>query len=194
MGTAGAVAALDKGRGRPLPCPAGLGVDCRRDISSFISISFGFQSLLKETIGRPGLSETIVGVGSFALLSFSRNPVAARMSSLRISLPSFILTSGSFSASDLTVSSGLGLTRVFNVYAALRDCVGGLFWISYRSNRFDPRTGSVFDLTMLLFLANWTRLNGFRLICMGSFAGTEVSLTAGAGVGACFGVSSSGSS
>lgn len=66
-----------------------------------------FQSFLKDTIGRPGASETAVGVGSFALRSLRRNPVAARSSSLLISLPSFIFTSGTFSASAFAFSADL---------------------------------------------------------------------------------------
>jgi hypothetical protein len=94
------------------------------DFSSFNSITF--QSFWKETIGRPGLSETMVGVGSFALRFLRLKPVAARNSSLRISLPSLILGAGSFSASDFASASGLGCGRL-SVYAALRDCVGSLF-------------------------------------------------------------------
>lgn len=81
------------------------------EISSFISISFGRQSFLNDTIGRPGLSETMVGVGSLALLSFNLNPVAARSSSLRISFPSLTLISGSFSTSDFPPPSSLVFGR-----------------------------------------------------------------------------------
>src|SRR5688500_16656962 len=45
------------------------------DLSSVAS-SWGFQSLLKLTIGRPGLSLTADGVGSLGLRSFSFMPVA----------------------------------------------------------------------------------------------------------------------
>lgn len=94
------------------------------DISCLSSISLGFKSCVKETIGRPGAFETSVGVGSLGLLSFRRMLVAARISSPRISFPSFILTSGSFSASAWLPSFAFGRGG-FKVYSALRDCVGG---------------------------------------------------------------------
>jgi hypothetical protein len=119
VGTTGSVSVCFSGGGTDLVGFRGRGVRSGVvDISSFISITF--QSFLKETIGRPGASETAVGVGSFALRSFRRNPVAARSSSLLISLPSFIFTSGSFSASALTSSAGFGSAE-FSVYAAFLD-------------------------------------------------------------------------
>src|ERR1700753_3152324 len=66
--------------------------------SIFSSTSLGFQSCWKLTIGLPGESLTMVGVGNLTLLSLSFMLVAARMSSPRISLPSLILM-GSFSFS-----------------------------------------------------------------------------------------------
>jgi hypothetical protein len=108
VGTTGAVVDLERGRMDSSPRLAGLALASGKEISSLSSISFvAFQSFRNETIGRPGLSETAVGVGSLGLLSLSRNPVAARSSSLRISLPSFILTSGSFSSSNFADSSAL---------------------------------------------------------------------------------------
>jgi hypothetical protein len=119
VGMAGAVSACLSGGGPDLVGFRGRGVRSGAvDISSFISITF--QSFLKETIGRPGASETAVGVGSFGLRSFKRNPVAARSSSLLISLPSFIFISGSFSASALTSSAGFDSAE-FSVYAAFLD-------------------------------------------------------------------------
>ena len=109
VGTTGSVTAFDRGLGPRVAPFRGRGVAPGRDeISSFISISLGFQSFWKDTIGRPGLSDTMLGVGSLALLSFNLKPVAARSSSLRTSFPSFILTSGSFSISDLLSSLVLG--------------------------------------------------------------------------------------
>ena len=109
VGTTGSVTALDRGRGPRVAPLRGRGVaPGSADISSFSSISLGFQSLLKDTMGRPGLSDTMLGVGSLALLSFSLKPVAARSSSLRTSFPSFVLTWGSFSISDLLSSLVLG--------------------------------------------------------------------------------------
>ena len=83
--------------------------------------SVGCQFFSKLTIGRPGTSLTAVGVGSFGLRSFSRMVVAARMSSLRISMPSF-----DAGVSTSRVNSITGFVRVeFAVYAALRDWLGG---------------------------------------------------------------------
>jgi hypothetical protein len=133
VGTTGSDAACSSGGGPDLVEFKGRGARSgTADISSFISITF--QSFLKETIGRPGASETAVGVGSFGLRSFRRKPVAARSSSLRISLPSFIFTSGTFSTSALTSSTGfdsIGFDSAeFSVYAAFLDWVGGFFCIS----------------------------------------------------------------
>jgi hypothetical protein len=128
VGATGSVAACFIGGGVDLDGFKGCGARSgAEDISSFISITF--QSFLKETIGRPGASETAVGVGSFGLRSFKRKPVAARSSSLLISLPSFIFTSGTFSTSALTSSAGFDSAE-FSVYAAFLDCVGGFFCIS----------------------------------------------------------------
>jgi hypothetical protein len=115
VGTTGAVAACDSGEGPIFVVFRGLGVNSdRADTSSFNSTTF--QSFLKETIGLPGASDTAVGVGSFGLRSFSLNPVAERSSSLLISLPSFIFTSGTFSASALTSSAGFDFDSAgFNV-------------------------------------------------------------------------------
>jgi hypothetical protein len=74
-------------------------------------------------MGLPGASETIVGVGSFALRFFRLNPVAARSSSLLISFPSFSLTSCSFSASALLTSLSFDLL-LLSVYPAFLDWVG----------------------------------------------------------------------
>src|ERR1700733_10825620 len=83
--------------------------------------SVGCQFFSKLTIGRPGTSLTAVGVGSFGLRSFSRMVVAARMSSLRISMPSF-----DAGVSTSRVNSTTGFVGVeFAVYAALRDWLGG---------------------------------------------------------------------
>ena len=88
----------------------------RRDESSV-----GCHVFSKLTIGRPGTSLTAVGVGSFGLRSFSRMVVAARMSSLRISMPSFDI-----GASTSGMNSIIGVVGVeFAVYAALRDWLGG---------------------------------------------------------------------
>lgn len=54
------------------------------------STSFGFQSRSKLTMGRPGRSLTAVGIGSLGLRSLRFILVAARISSLRTSLPFFI--------------------------------------------------------------------------------------------------------
>lgn len=82
--------------------------------SNFSSTSFGFQFASKLTIGRPGLSETMVGVGSFGLRSLMLMLVALRMSSLRISLPSFILTSSC--APIRAVNDGFRGIDEFSVY------------------------------------------------------------------------------
>ena len=64
VGAPGAVAACWRGGGLGLDGLKGRGVRSgTAEISSFISMTF--QSFLKETIGRPGASETAVGVGSF---------------------------------------------------------------------------------------------------------------------------------
>ena len=63
----------------------------RFELSSLSSTSRGFQPGAKLTIGRPGRSLTTVGLGSLGLLSFNRMLVAARISSLRISIP-FLVT------------------------------------------------------------------------------------------------------
>lgn len=109
VGTTGAVAALDSGRRAEIEevlCTA-RGTSGSADTSSLSSTTF--QSFLNETIGRPGASDTAVGVGSLGLRSLSLNPVAARSSSLRISLPSFMGTSGSFSVFAFTSAAGLEL-------------------------------------------------------------------------------------
>ena len=125
VGTTGSVTAFDKGRGPRVAWFRGRGVASgAAEISSLSSISLGLQSFLNDTMGRPGLSDTMVGVGSLALLSFNLKPVAARSSSLRTSLPSFIFTSGSFSTSDLLSSLILSGVELF-VYPAFRDCEGG---------------------------------------------------------------------
>ena len=83
--------------------------------------SVGCQFFSKLTIGRPGTSLTAVGVGNFGLRSFSRMVVAARMSSLRISMPSF-----DAGVSTSRMNSIIGFVGVeFAVYAALRDWLGG---------------------------------------------------------------------
>lgn len=83
--------------------------------------SVGCHVFSKLTIGRPGTSLTAVGVGSFGLRSFSRMVVAARMSSLRISMPSF-----DAGVSTSWMNSIIGFVGVeFAVYAALRDWLGG---------------------------------------------------------------------
>src|ERR1700722_10683457 len=92
--------------------------------------SVGCHVISKLTIGRPGTSLTAVGVGSFGLRSFSRMVVAARMSSLRISMPSF-----NAGASTSGMNSTIGFVGVeFAVYAALCDWLGGFLWISKRSS------------------------------------------------------------
>jgi hypothetical protein len=92
--------------------------------------SVGCHVFSKLTIGRPGTSLTAVGVGSFGLRSFSRMVVAARISSLRISIPSFDV-----GASTSGMNSIIGFVGVeFAVYAALRDWLGGFLWISKRSS------------------------------------------------------------
>jgi hypothetical protein len=106
----------------------------RRDESSV-----GCHVFSKLTIGRPGTSLTAVGVGSFGLRSFSRMVVAARMSSLRISMPSFDV-----GASTSGMNPVIGVAGVeFAVYAALRDWLGGFLWISKRSSFLPP--GVVLD-------------------------------------------------
>ena len=111
MGTAGAQSATagttELGR---LPCPS-TGLSGQRVSSA------GCQVLSKLTMGRPGTLLTAVGVGSFGLRSFNRIVVAALMSSLRISMPSFDV-----GVSTLWVTSiaGDGAAE-FAVYAALRD-------------------------------------------------------------------------
>jgi len=74
------------------------------DVSCVKVTSFGDQSFLKLTIGRPGASDTIVGVGSFGLRSFKLILVALRISSSRTSFPSFVLISSSW---GLGVSNGV---------------------------------------------------------------------------------------
>lgn len=113
VGASGAVAACTRGGWPDLGWleETGAGSDSV-EATSFSSTTF--QSFLKDTIGRPGASETAVGVGSFGLRSLRRNPVAARSSSLLISLPSFIFTSGMFSAFALSLSDGFD-TVEFNV-------------------------------------------------------------------------------
>src|SRR3954453_12270926 len=54
--------------------------------------SLGFQVWSKLTIGRPTRSLTAEGIGSFSLRSPRLLLVAARISSLRISLPSLVGT------------------------------------------------------------------------------------------------------
>lgn len=73
----------------------GFGRALTGEISCLSSTAFGCQPGRKLTIGLPGLSETIVGVGSFALRSFNEALVAFLISSLRISLPSFMGTTSS---------------------------------------------------------------------------------------------------
>jgi hypothetical protein len=58
--------------------------------SSGALTSLGRQFGSKLTIGRPGLSDTMAGVGSFGLRSFQLMLVAWRISSPLISFPSFI--------------------------------------------------------------------------------------------------------
>jgi hypothetical protein len=82
------------------------------DFSSFSSISLGFQFGSKLTMGRPGLSETMLGVGSFVLRSFKLMLVALRMSSLLISMPSFILTCSSEVFRDSEEEGGVGITEL----------------------------------------------------------------------------------
>lgn len=131
------------------------------ETSSFSSISLGFQQDWKLTIGRPGLSLTIVGVGSRGLRSFNLMLVAARISSPLISFPSFI-----FIPSSTSVFSSVGLGgvagRVFEVYAGSRDCEGGFLCISNLSNFFVPRVGSVLDRSRFC-LADCTLEKGLRL-------------------------------
>jgi hypothetical protein len=82
------------------------------EISCFISFSLGAQSFLKLTIGRPGASDTIVGVGSFGLRSFKLMLVALRISSSRISFPSFSLTSSSLGLGISKAVPGLAVVAV----------------------------------------------------------------------------------
>lgn len=113
VGTSGAVAACTRGGWPDLGLLEGTGAGSDSvEATSFSSTIF--QSFLKETIGRPGASETAVGVGSFGLRSLRRNPVAARSSSLLISLPSFIFTSSMFSAFALSLSADFDAAE-FNV-------------------------------------------------------------------------------
>lgn len=63
--------------------------------SSVVVCCFFLHDGSKLTIGRPGRVLTAVGMGNFGLRSFNFMLVAARMSSGRISRPSFIGTSGS---------------------------------------------------------------------------------------------------
>lgn len=113
VGTSGVVAACTRGGGPDFGCSEGRGAGSEAGEITSSSLTT-FQSFLKDTIGRPGASETAVGVGSLGLRSLRRKPVAARSSSLRISFPSFIFTSGSFSAFALSFSDGFG-TVAFNV-------------------------------------------------------------------------------
>lgn len=124
---------------------SGLGSAGRIDFSSFSSTTP--KSFWKDTMGLPGASDTMVGVGSFGLRFLRLKPVAARNSSLLISFPSFSLTSGSFSASALPTSLSFDLL-LFSVYPAFLDCVGSFLWISYRSKRFILTMGSVLLLTI----------------------------------------------
>ena len=92
VGTNGADAVeLDVGRttGSGLSGLLRLATKLEGEWSCLASLSLGFQSRLKLTIGLPGRSLTAVGVGSFGLLPLNRMLVAARMSSLRISTPLF---------------------------------------------------------------------------------------------------------
>jgi len=88
-----------------------------------VACSGAFQFLSKLTMGRPGVSLTADGVGSLLLRSCRRMLVACRISSLRISKPSFLGTSSVFCL--FRRSNGLLV-----VYPALRDCVGGFLCIS----------------------------------------------------------------
>jgi len=109
------VTVFESGRGEMFClCCWLLNGDCLRS-SGFISASLGFQFVSKLTIGLPGLSLTAVGVGSLGLLSFRRMLVACRISSLLISKPSFLGTSGPFASTFFT-----GEARVA-VYAGFLD-------------------------------------------------------------------------
>jgi hypothetical protein len=100
------------------------------DRSGVLSVdsSGACQLAAKLTIGRPGLSLTAVGSGRLGLRSFKRILVAARISSLRTSMPFFLSTLSS-------TGTGLSLER-FLVYSGLRERVGGLRYISTRSSGF----------------------------------------------------------
>jgi hypothetical protein len=82
-----------------------------------VDSSGAFQFASKLTIGRPGLSLTAVGSGSFALRSLSFMLVAWRMSWLRTSTPFFL---------SVWSSTGGVLDAVLTVYWGLRERVGGL--------------------------------------------------------------------
>ena len=97
----------------------------------------GLQLGSKLTIGRPDRSLTADGRGSLGLLSFLDLLVAARRSSLRISIPS---PESRISGVASREEGGVG---ALTVYAALRDRLGGLRWISNRSSRFFSSIGMV---------------------------------------------------
>lgn len=102
--------------------------------AEFCSFSGGCQSALKLTIGLPGLLLTTVGDGSFGLRSRILMLVAARMSSLRTSMPSLNLVSGisgCTAGSSTVVFSGVSVNKgSFCVYVGSLDCEGGFLWIS----------------------------------------------------------------
>lgn len=123
VGTAGAdtVTTGGSGRGR-----------IASSLSSFLLSDGGFQAGSKLTIGLPARSLTAVGVGSFGLRSLLFMLVAARMSSPRISFPSFV---GTISGSTI-VGGGVALL----VYGAAFGCSACLL---RRSNGFGRCFGIV---------------------------------------------------
>lgn len=105
VGTIGAdtVTAGGSGRGRT-----------GNSLSPFLTSDGDFHAESKLTIGLPARSLTAVGVGSLGLRSLRFILVAARMSSLRISFPSFV---GVFSGSMMI---GVGVALL--VYGAAFGC------------------------------------------------------------------------
>lgn len=128
--------------------------------SGLSSASLGFQFLSKLTIGRPGLSLTTVGVGSFGLRSFKRMLVACRISSLLISRPSLVSFSGTGGLSEADSGSDVFDGGGFEVYAGFLDWDGGLRWIS-DIERFLMGSGGVLFERGIRSWANWTRFKGF---------------------------------
>lgn len=132
--------------------------DCLR------SISFGFQSWSKLTMGRPGRSLTTVGVGSFGLRSFNLILVAARISSPRTSTPFFITGLAEVPLRSLSLalveSGGVG-GNALDTYEGSRDLVGGFLCMSNFERGFVSLQGAVIKRSDVS-RAKWTFVPWFR--------------------------------